>query len=171
MHLASPYHEYSLSAWYLHLSRAVLGRATSTAALLVRRGAIAANVWAVGFADLLVARAGVQAVLWASSLLLSSCLGLLWAGLFGVEGSVGVCGAIVGARLGVLGRPGLQRVFVLRIFLSEACWSCAEEARANDGCAREGCALYGACGLDAEHGEVAMGDGCWFPIELINGNY
>jgi hypothetical protein len=142
---------------FIHLSCAVLGRAASATALLVWCSSISTNIGAVRFADILVSGANVQAVLRATSLALCCCLCLLWACLVGVEGSVRVCGAVVRTRLCVFGRSRLQRIFVLCIFLSEACWCCAEKTRAGDSRAGKGCALYCACGLDAEHGDCSGG--------------
>jgi hypothetical protein len=133
----------------------VLGRTSSTTALLGRRASIAAYAWAVRLADVWVARRRVHCVGLATSFTLSRRLGLLGTCLVWVEGGIRVCSAVVGTGLGVLGRSGLQRVLVLRVFLSEPCGSRGNKSGKSNGGTGEGCALQCAGWLDAEHGEIA----------------
>jgi hypothetical protein len=66
----------------------VLRRTTTTTALLIRRASIAPHTGAVRLADVLVARARIQRVIFTASLALSRRLGLLRARLVWVESRV-----------------------------------------------------------------------------------
>lgn len=81
----------------------LLIRASSSAGLIIRSLARASNLRIIRMADLVVARAHIQAVIGTASLLLGASLGLLGRGLVRVEGGVGVGGCVVRPGLGVLG--------------------------------------------------------------------